>query len=87
MAAAETLTITHGIDDNIKDVSQKVQSVDAKVAGVDHKIGSVIQGESKPHCWPPNLSSTSFLVRCEGYRKSHPRSGQSSQPPTAFVVF
>ena len=47
MAATETLTITRGIDDNVKDVSQKVQSVDAKVVGVDQKIGSVIQGELK----------------------------------------
>ena len=61
MAAAETLTITHGIDDNVKDVSQKVQSVDAKVAGVDHKIGSVIQGESKPHWLAPEFVLNLFL--------------------------
>jgi hypothetical protein len=38
MAAAETLTITQVIDDNIK-------CVDEKVDGVDHKMGSVIKGE------------------------------------------
>jgi hypothetical protein len=65
MAAAETLKITHVIDDNVKGVDQKVQSVDMKVDGVDCKIGSVIQGELETSCWPPNLSSTSFLVRCE----------------------
>jgi nucleoside-triphosphatase THEP1 len=59
MAAAESLTIARGIDDNVKVVDERVQSVDMKVEGiddkvmsvdsrvqgVDHKVGSVIQGE------------------------------------------
>ncbi|KAN0139298.1 hypothetical protein V8E53_002799, partial [Lactarius tabidus] len=58
MAATETLTVTRGIDDNVKDVDERVRSVDmkvegiddrvmsvdSKVQGVDHKVSSVIQG-------------------------------------------
>jgi hypothetical protein len=61
MAAAEALTITRGIDDNVKDIYERVQSVDMKVEGiddkvhgVDHKVGSVIQGELYFHFWCPN---------------------------------
>ena len=59
MAAAETLTITRGIDDNVQVVNKRVQIVDMKVEGIDdkvrtigskvqsldHKVSSVIQGE------------------------------------------
>jgi archaellum component FlaC len=45
MAAAESLTITRGIDDNVKDVDERlegveerVQSVDMKVEGIDDKV-------------------------------------------------
>ncbi|KAH8983356.1 hypothetical protein EDB92DRAFT_1578578 [Lactarius akahatsu] len=51
MAAAETLAISRGIDDKVKDVGEKVEGVnekvrtiDNKVQNVDHKVGSVIQG-------------------------------------------
>ena len=61
MAAAETLTISCGNNDNVKDASQKVQSVDAKVASVDHKSGSVNQGESKPHWLAPEPVLSLFI--------------------------
>jgi ACT domain-containing protein len=48
MAAAETLTITRGIDNTVKDVDERlegvderVQSVDVKVEGIDGKVLSV----------------------------------------------
>ena len=54
MAAAEALTITRGIDDNVKDVGERlegvdgrVQSVDVKVEGIDDKVlivDSKVQG-------------------------------------------
>ena len=56
MAAAEALTITRGIDDNVKDVGEKLQGVDKKVESVDHKIGSVIKGELELHQLVPNLN-------------------------------
>jgi hypothetical protein len=69
MAAAETLTIAHVIDDNVKGVDQKVQNVDTKV-------GSVIKGKlSLGQLVPTNMFLASFLVRCEGYQSSHSRSG------------
>ena len=49
MAAAETLAITRGIDDNVKGMDDKLQNVDKKVEGVDHKIGSVAKGELEMH--------------------------------------
>ena len=49
MAAAEALTITRGIDDNVKGVGENLQNVDKKVEGVDHKIGSIIKGELEAH--------------------------------------
>ena len=63
MAAAETVEITRGIDDNVKvidgnvkGVGEQLQNVDKKVEGVDHKIGSVAKGELELHELPPNLS-------------------------------
>ena len=54
MATAEALTITRGIDDNVKDVGERlegvdgrVQSVDVKVEGIDDKVlivDSKVQG-------------------------------------------
>ena len=41
MAAAEALTITRGIDDNVKDVNETVHNVDMKVEGVDCKVRGV----------------------------------------------
>ena len=42
MAAAEALTITRGIDDQVKDV-------DERLGGVDYKVDSINQGESCLH--------------------------------------
>jgi hypothetical protein len=47
MAAAETLMITCGIDDNVKSVDDQVQCVGTKLDGVDHRVGSVLKGESE----------------------------------------
>ena len=72
MAVAESLTITHGIDDTVKDVDEKIQGVDMKVEGiddkvlsvdskvqsVDHKVGSVIEGELYRISLPPSLFSS-----------------------------
>ncbi|KAF8258162.1 hypothetical protein EI94DRAFT_1184425 [Lactarius quietus] len=41
MAAAETLTITRGIDDNVKVVNERVLSVDMKVEGIDDKVRTI----------------------------------------------
>ena len=48
MAAAESLTISHGIDEKVKAVDERlsgvdvrVQSVDMKVEGIDDKVLSV----------------------------------------------
>jgi hypothetical protein len=56
MAAAEALKITHGIDENVRDVDEKVKGVDVrvqclgvKVEGIDDKVESVdnkVQGVS-----------------------------------------
>ena len=72
MAVAESLTITYGIDDTVKDVDERIQCVDMKVEGiddkvlsvgskvqsVDHKVGSVIEGELCRISLPPNLLSS-----------------------------
>jgi hypothetical protein len=94
MAAAETLTITRGIDDNVKDVDERVQSVnmkvegiddkvmsvDSRLQGVDHKVGSVIQGELYfSFTVPQNRSSAFYSVRCHGDRSSGSAGVQSSQ--------
>ena len=55
MAAAEVLTISHGIDDKVKEVGEKV-------ASVDHKIDSVIQGELHLYFQLRNLSSAFTLI-------------------------
>ena len=50
MAATESLVITHGID-------ERLEVVDDRVRGVDYKVVSVIEGESYTISSPPNLSS------------------------------
>ena len=63
MAAAEVLTITHGIDDQVQRMGKRVESVDVRaggidgrmngihhvVKGVDHNVRSVVKGESSFH--------------------------------------
>ena len=85
MAAAESLTISRGIDDKVKEVDERVQGVDIKVEGIDnqvrtidHKVGSVIQGDLYLHCRLQNLPSALYSVRCKGDRSSDSTSGQSS---------
>jgi hypothetical protein len=77
MAATETLTVTRGIDDNVKDVDERVRSVDMKVEGiddrvmsvdsrvqgVDHKVGSVIQGELYFSFIGPRIGPQPFTPR------------------------
>ena len=41
MAAAEALTITRGIDDNVKDVGERLESVDGRVQSVDVKVEGI----------------------------------------------
>ena len=50
MAAAESLTVAHKID-------ERLEIVDDTVRVVDHKVGSVIEGELYHVSPPPNLFS------------------------------
>ena len=50
MAAMESLSITHGID-------ERLEVVDGKVREVDLKVVSVVQGELYTIHSPPNLFS------------------------------
>ena len=70
MAAAESLTITRGIDDKVKDI--------------DHKAGLIIDGESC-HINTPNWSSA-LASRCKRNWSSGATSGQSLHRSTEFVV-
>jgi hypothetical protein len=45
MAAAETLAIARVIDDNVKDMNEKVGGVNGRVNGIADKIGSLVKGE------------------------------------------
>jgi hypothetical protein len=55
MAAAETMTVTRGIDDTVK-------VVDKRLEGVDGKVGSVIQGRLFFLHWAPIPSSAFTLL-------------------------
>ena len=78
MAAAETLAISRGIDDRVKDV-------DGGVKDVDHKVGLIIHGELNSISPAPNRSST-LPDRCKRNRSSGSRSAQSIQRPKEFVI-
>ena len=41
MAAAESLTITRGIDDTVKDVDERLEGVDERIQGVDIKVEGI----------------------------------------------
>jgi hypothetical protein len=101
MAAAEILTITRGIDDNVQVVNERVQIVDMKVEGindkvrtigskvqsVDHKVSSVIQGELYLHSRPSNMSSAFYSARRKGDWSNDSASGRPSHRPKPFVIF
>jgi archaellum component FlaC len=81
MATAESLTVTRGIDDKVKDiderlegVDERVQGVDVKVAGIDDKVLSV---ESQVQGIDDKVLSVDSRVRGVDYKVGSVIQGES----------